>query len=196
MITSLIALALIEVTHPQKLTMTCPVTGEEVAKPFAVMNYKGTKFGMCCGMCPAQFAKDPEKFLKPDELKDRTVGVSYFDPVSGIAVDTEGKAPAGPSAYHGIVYYFQSADDQKTFDADPAKYTVVPDKEAIYCPVMKQEVSDIAHSGGYADVNGVRYYICCSQCAPMLAKDPTKYLDAAAAAHVHDVTAVRMKPAK
>jgi len=200
MITTLIALTLMSVTHPQKLSLTCPVTCEDITTPFAVIDYKGVGYDMCCGMCPGPFSKDPEKFFNPDKLKDRTVGVSYFDPVSGIAVKPNALRAktdsVGPSLYNGVAYYFENTDDQKAFDADPKKFTTIPPKEAIYCPVMKQEVSDLAHSGGYADVNGVRYYICCSQCAGMLKKDPDKYLDADAAKHVHDVVAVRVKPSK
>jgi YHS domain-containing protein len=196
MITTLIAMTLIGMGQQKKVTFTCPVTHEEIDQPFAVFNYKGAKYEMCCGMCPGPFSKDPEKYLDPTKLKDMTVAVSYFDPVSGMAVNTEGKAPAGPSTYNSVAYYFESADDQKTFDADPKKYTEVPAKEEIYCPVMKQEVPDLAHSGGYADVNGVRYYICCGQCAAMLKADPSKYLDADAAARVHDVVAVQIKKSK
>jgi YHS domain-containing protein len=199
MITTLIAFALLGVSHPQKLSLTCPVTGEDITTPFASYNYKGARFDMCCGMCPGPFSKNPDKYLDPAKVKG-TVGVSYFDPVSGIAVKPNAlraKADSvGPSVFQGVAYYFENKDDQKSFDADPKKYTVVPAKEAIYCPVMKQEVSDLAHSGGYTDVNGVRYYICCSQCAAMLAKDPDKYLDADAAKHVHDVVAVKFTPTK
>jgi len=197
MITTLIAVALLGLGQQKKLTITCPVTGEEIKTPFAVINYKGVGYDMCCGMCPGPFSKDPEKFLDPAKLKDSVVGVSYFDPVSGIGVKPNAlhatTDSVGPSVYHGVAYYFQNADDQKAFEADPKKYTTIPDKEALYCPVMKEEVKDLSHSGGYADVNGVRYYICCSQCADMLRKDPSKYLDADAAKHVHNVVAVQVK---
>ena len=196
MITAFIALALMSgVTHPQKLSLTCPVTGEEITTPFASYNYKGARFDMCCGMCPGPFSKNPDKFLDPDKVKDRTLGVYYFDPVSGMGVKPNALRAktdsVGPSVYQGIAYYFENADDQKAFDADPKKYTKVPEKEAIYCPVMKQEVKDLSMSGGYTDVKGVRWYICCSQCADMLAKDPDKYLDADAMKYVHDVAAVK-----
>jgi len=197
MITTLLAFALMSgVTHPQKLSLTCPVTGEEITTPIASFNYKGARFDMCCGMCPGPFEKNPDKYLDPEKVKDHAVGVSYFDPISGQAVKADGKDVIGPSVYHGIAYYFQNADDQKTFDAEPKKYTEVPKKEAIYCPVMKREGYEVSRSGGYADVDGVRYYICCGDCAGELKKDPAKYLDADAAKHVHDVVAVKAKPAK
>lgn len=186
-------------TAPQQpnLHLVCPVTGEDIETPFMVFDYKGAAYSMCCPMCPGPFSKDPEKFLTADKVKDKTVGVGYFDPVSGIAVRPNALRAktdsVGPSVYHGVAYFFQNADDKKTFDADPTKYTTVPAKEALYCPVMQQDVPDLAHSGGYTDVNGVRYYICCSQCAGELKANPTKYLDAKAATYVHDVVAVQVK---
>ena len=39
----------------------CPVMGEKVSgKDFYV--YKGKRYGLCCSMCPATFASDPEKY--------------------------------------------------------------------------------------------------------------------------------------
>lgn len=39
----------------------CPVTGDKVnGKDF--YEYKGKRYGLCCGMCPAIFASDPEKY--------------------------------------------------------------------------------------------------------------------------------------
>lgn len=40
---------------------TCPVTGDPVdGKDFYV--YKGKRYGLCCPMCTATFASDPEKY--------------------------------------------------------------------------------------------------------------------------------------
>lgn len=199
MLTTLIAVALLG-AHQQKLDLTCPVTGETITKPFAVFDYKGVQYDMCCPMCPTPFSKDPDKYLSPDAVKNRTVGVSYFDPVSGIAVKPNALRAktdsVGPSVYNGVAYYFENADNEKTFEADPAKYTVIPAKEAIYCPVMKEEVGSLSHSGGYADVNGVRYYICCSKCAAMLKANPSQYLDDEAAKHVHDVAVAKVDTSK
>jgi len=39
----------------------CPVTGDKVnGKDF--YEYKGRRYGLCCAMCPAIFASDPEKY--------------------------------------------------------------------------------------------------------------------------------------
>lgn len=46
--------------------VTCPVTGETFKKKnaFAVYEYKGKKYYMCCGMCVKPFTSDPEKYAK------------------------------------------------------------------------------------------------------------------------------------
>ncbi|MEA2553542.1 MAG: hypothetical protein QOJ65_1718 [Fimbriimonadaceae bacterium] len=189
MITTLIAFTLLS-PAAQAVHLACPVTGEEIGKPFASINYKGARYDLCCGGCPGPFLKNPEKFLTPEKTKSATFGVGYFDPVSGLGVKAD-KAEAGPSVYNRVAYYFNSNEDKTTFDADPKKYTAIPAKEALYCPVMKREVSDISKSGGYADVDGVRYYICCGDCAGELKASPSKYLNADSAKHVHDVVAVK-----
>jgi len=39
----------------------CPVMGEKVSgKDY--YEYKGKRYGLCCPMCPATFASDPEKY--------------------------------------------------------------------------------------------------------------------------------------
>lgn len=39
----------------------CPVTGDKVnGKDF--YEYKGKRYGLCCPMCPAIFASNPEKY--------------------------------------------------------------------------------------------------------------------------------------
>ena len=45
---------------PQK---TCPVMGSPIDKSVFV-DYKGKRVYFCCGMCPATFKQDPEKYLK------------------------------------------------------------------------------------------------------------------------------------
>ncbi len=42
---------------------TCPVMGDPIDKKFYA-DYKGKRVYFCCGMCPATFAKDPEKYMK------------------------------------------------------------------------------------------------------------------------------------
>ena len=39
----------------------CPVTGEKVDGKTTYV-YKDESYNLCCGMCPATFAQDPEKY--------------------------------------------------------------------------------------------------------------------------------------
>lgn len=41
----------------------CPVTGDPI-NPNIFVDYDGRRIYFCCDMCPAQFKKEPEKFLK------------------------------------------------------------------------------------------------------------------------------------
>lgn len=44
----------------------CPVSGNPVGKmgPVVKHEYKGKIYNLCCGMCPATFNKNPEKYAK------------------------------------------------------------------------------------------------------------------------------------
>ena len=46
--------------------VTCPVMGEKMpmSKAFAVKEYKGKKYYMCCAQCSEAFDKDPAKYAK------------------------------------------------------------------------------------------------------------------------------------
>lgn len=159
-------------TPGQKVVVHCPITGEEVGVASGTFDYKGVRYQMCCAGCPDPFKANPDKALQDDKLKGLLVGVGLFDPVSGYSIRAN-KAEGGSSDYNGVRYYFSSADDKTAFDADPKKFTTVPAKEVRYCPIMKHEVKSYDKSGGYADINGVRYYICCSECLAKLKADPT-----------------------
>lgn len=41
---------------------TCPVMGGAIDKKIFV-EYKGKKVYFCCSMCPAEFQKNPEKYI-------------------------------------------------------------------------------------------------------------------------------------
>lgn len=45
---------------PQKV---CPVLGNPIDKKIYV-DYKGERIYFCCSVCPPEFNKDPEKFIK------------------------------------------------------------------------------------------------------------------------------------
>ncbi|HZT43848.1 MAG TPA: YHS domain-containing protein [Chthonomonadaceae bacterium] len=154
---------------------TCPVEGDKIAKVTADTphaDYKGVRYYFCCGSCPAEFNKEPAKYAK--DSKGKVIGMSLFDPVTTKRIDPD-KA-AGHSDVHGVRYFFASADDKKSFDKNPKKYTASPEKHVLYCPVNNQAVASYAAASDYSDVKGTRYYFCCAGCKPAFDKDPDKYL--------------------
>ena len=162
----------------QAQPVTCPVMGGPIAKGQAVTEYNGVRFTYCCAGCDTEFAKDPSGILEKSAKAGKTVGVSLFDPVSMKRVDAE-KAKGGFSDYKGVRFYFESADDKAAFDKEPKKYGVMPKKEALFCPVMKNAVASYAKASGYADYDGVRYYFCCAGCDTKFAAEPAKFAEVA-----------------
>jgi YHS domain-containing protein len=67
----------------------CPVTGELINRNIFV-DYDGRRVYFCCDMCPPQFKKDPEKYLKKlDEQMASGAGAKVPEaaaPVPGQAV--------------------------------------------------------------------------------------------------------------
>ena len=135
MITTLLASLTLALASQGGVKLSCPATGEAIETTSEVVHYHGSRYETCCGGCAAPFVKDPAGMLKSKSLKGKTVGIFLFDPVSGKRLDAK-KAEAGPSVYGGHAYYFQSADNQKAFDAAPKKFAAMPEKEALFCPVM------------------------------------------------------------
>lgn len=64
-----------------KAQSTCPVMGGAINKAVYV-DYEGKRIYFCCGGCPAEFKKDPAKYLKKME-KD------------GVTLDKAPEAPGG-----------------------------------------------------------------------------------------------------
>lgn len=154
-------------------SMHCVVLGDSYAKAAETIDYKGVRYGTCCGGCGGQFMANPDAVLAADVKKNILVGVSLFDPVSGARI--EAKAGTPRSIYQSVEYYFAKADEKTTFDAAPAKFTAAPAKEVLHCPVQNDAIASYAAAGGYVDVAGVRYYVCCASCLGPLQKDPAQY---------------------
>ncbi|HVT11015.1 MAG TPA: YHS domain-containing protein [Fimbriimonadaceae bacterium] len=53
--------------------------------------------------------------------------------------------------------------------------------EAYFCPLMNFAL-DSKDVGGFADYNGVRYYLCCESCMEKFKKNPKAYVEKAATA--------------
>jgi YHS domain-containing protein len=95
-----------------KTATTCPVMkGNKVnlaSAPHVAIN--DNLLYTCCGGCPAAIERDPAKFVT--ELRD---------PVSGATFKLVADAPH--SKYKDVYYFFATAENKKTFDADPDKYS-------------------------------------------------------------------------
>ncbi|MGB7910985.1 MAG: YHS domain-containing protein [Desulfobaccales bacterium] len=58
-------------SQPQPQTV-CPVLGGNIDKKVYV-DYQGKRIYFCCPGCPAEFQKDPEKYLKKMEAQGITL---------------------------------------------------------------------------------------------------------------------------
>ncbi|MGO9620472.1 MAG: YHS domain-containing protein [Desulfobaccales bacterium] len=56
-------------TKPQTI---CPVLGGNIDKKVFI-DYQGKRIYFCCPGCPAEFSKDPEKYLKKMEAEGITL---------------------------------------------------------------------------------------------------------------------------
>lgn len=153
--------------------LVCPVQGEGVDTKGVSYEYAGAKFWMCCGGCPQAFSKTPEKFVAKMATDHKVAGLSIFDPVSHLKVDAK-KAIKETSDYKGIRYQFNTADDKKAFDMEPAKYTAIPEKESLTCPGSKEKMASPSGAFAYEDYKGVRYYFCCGDCFKEFKTDAEK----------------------
>jgi len=165
MITTLIASMTIGIAPVADLS--CPVMGSPVPANAKGLDYAGTRYLMCCAGCDTTFAKDAGKYSKAKEGK--TIGVFLFDPVSGMRVDS--KKGKGPIDYKGVRYYFSNDANLATFKGDSAKFATAPEKEVLYCSVMKHGIENYDTAGAYGDYEGVRYYFCCGDCLAAMKKD-------------------------
>lgn len=170
MITSLIASLVVIAAAPAD-ALSCPVMGEAVPAGAKGVDFAGVRYLMCCAGCDTTFAKDTAKYTKAKEGK--TIGMSLFDPVSGTRVDA--KKAKGPLDYKGVRYYFASDANAATFKGDSAKYGKAPEKEVLYCPVMKHGIENYDTAGSYMDYENVRYYLCCGDCLAAMKKDPAGF---------------------
>ena len=76
----------------------CPVTGDPI-DPSIYVDYNGRRIYFCCALCPADFKKDPEKYIKivDEQLKS--------PPAMGATKGTMGMAPAAPAVSEQVAYY-------------------------------------------------------------------------------------------
>lgn len=156
----------------------CPVLGSAIAsvsKETKFTDVKGVRYYFCCDSCKPQFEKSPDKFLKDSKNKEKVIGAALFDPVTTQRIDAD-KAVAH-SDVNGVRYFFGKADDKKAFDKEPKRFTAVPKKEVLFCPVSNERIGSAAQASDYSEVKGTRYYFCCGGCKPQFDKNPDKYLE-------------------
>lgn len=147
----------------------CPVMGNK-ADDGKVIYYAGFKSKICCGGCDSAFTKSPVKYLTEGASKG-VVAEFMFDPISHGA--PKASADIQTSTYKGVRYLFESAANKAAFDKTPAKFAVAfPSKEVLVCPIAGEEIASPKAAAGFADVKGVRYYVCCPGCLGKLMKDP------------------------
>lgn len=147
----------------QSAALVCPVMGSPIkGKGTGSFDYNGARYTMCCGGCSTPFQTNPEKYLKQSSEAKKTVGVSLYDPTTGIKV--EAKNAKGSSDFGGLRYFFATTDGKKAFDANPKQFTVQPKKEVLWCAVMNHGLANYSEAGAYVDSGDTRYYVCCSGC--------------------------------
>lgn len=194
MIATLIACALTAL--PADKPLGCPIMGGPANLKGGYSDYNGVRTWYCCGGCDAQFEANPAKLSEAATKKGTVWGQFLFDPVSGMRLNAD-KAIAESSDFQGVRFRFESAENKAKFDADPKKYGTLPEKEALYCPAMKQKVASYGKASGYVDYDGVRYYMCCAGCEKTFLKDPAKLLEGAPeAAAAHKPGIATQKPDK
>ncbi|HVL39405.1 MAG TPA: YHS domain-containing protein [Fimbriimonadaceae bacterium] len=154
--------------------LACPVMGSPANDKSGAVDYAGVRYTFCCAGCDQTFAKEPAKYLKSEKVKAKTLGVSLFDPVNGRRVDAK-TAKGGSADFNGVRYHFISQENRVAFEGEPKKYTQVPAKESLTCPVMGSTVASYAVAPAYADHEGVRYYLCCDGCIAPFEKDPAQF---------------------
>jgi YHS domain-containing protein len=93
--------------------LVCPVMKstikDKARSPQLVVNNQVTYF--CCGGCPQQFSKAPEKYQQAP-LKDVVSGKAFK-----VTADTPGLERSG------ALFLFESADTKAAFEQDPDKYS-------------------------------------------------------------------------
>lgn len=167
--------------------LKCPVMAGAVAKDTNFVEYRGASFGFCCAGCDTNFAKSPDKFLATQAKAGNTVGQALFDVVSRRRIDPA--KSTNHTDFGGIRYSFESKDNLMVFMASQEKLSVAPKKEALYCPVGKEKIASTSKAWGYADHDGVRWYLCCAGCEEPFLKNPASFVNADAKKHVKNTSA-------
>jgi YHS domain-containing protein len=106
----------------------CPIMDYnfDVKAGTSVIDYKGKSFYFCCEGCPAEFKKDPDKYLAQTEFRDRRPTPEEIGKEAKCAVMNHMfKITANTPIidYHGKSFYFCCAGCPSEFKQNPEKYT-------------------------------------------------------------------------
>jgi len=107
----------------------CPVMDYnfEVKASTSVIDYKGKSFYFCCEGCPAEFKKDPDKYLSQTEFRDRRPTTEEIGKEAKCTVmNHRFKITANTPVidYHGKSYFFCCEGCPSEFKRNPGKYAL------------------------------------------------------------------------
>ena len=107
----------------------CPVMDYdfEVKAGTSVIDYKGKSVYFCCESCPAEFKKNPDKYLAQMEFRERKptpeeIGKEARCTVMNHKFKISANTPV--IDYHGKSVYFCCEGCPAEFKKNPGKYTV------------------------------------------------------------------------
>jgi YHS domain-containing protein len=106
----------------------CPIMDYnfDVKAATAVIDYKGKSFYFCCEGCPAEFKKDPDKYLAQTEFRERKPNPGEIGQEAKCTVMNHKfkiKAATPVIDYHGKSFYFCCEGCPQEFKRNPGKYS-------------------------------------------------------------------------
>jgi YHS domain-containing protein len=106
----------------------CPIMDYnfDVKAGTPVIDYKGKSFYFCCEGCPAEFKKDPDKYLAQTEFRERRpfpeeIGKEAKCTVMNHKFKINANTPV--IDYHGKSFYFCCEGCPGEFKKNPGKYS-------------------------------------------------------------------------
>jgi len=152
----------------------CPMMGGKIDRSIYA-DYDGKRVYFCCDACPAEFKKDPAKYIK--SMEDAGIVLEKPQatcPVMGNKINTSIFVE-----HEGYRIYFCCPACIEKFKKEPAKYMKTFDEQGVTlekvqttCPVTGDKIDKKV----FADHDGKRIYLCCADCIEKLKKDPATYI--------------------
>jgi YHS domain-containing protein len=172
---------LIAVTIKENPQTICPITGKEIDKKFYT-DYEGKRVYFCCENCPAEFKKDPAKYVK--KLTDEGLTLENTPkPQTMCPVMNEKINKKFFTDYEGKRVYFCCGACPGMFKKNPEKYMKILKEQGVTledvaktqetCPVLEGRP---INKKFYVDYEGKRIYFCCPGHDKKFLEDPEKYM--------------------